>query len=141
MKYKPNIKILFLLLAISIMAFSNQLKAQEIYTYYVFSPDIMDVRALDMDSSGNFFFVCYDQNYRTTFSKLSSDGVMSTIANGEYYHPESITVDKAGNVVSARRSGGISDACVASTSVAWVKKYVKAERANTSSTGSYKITF
>lgn len=53
----------------------------------------------------------------------------------------SFTVDKAGNVVSARRSGGISDACVASTSVAWVKKYVKAERANTSSTGSYKITF
>ncbi|MFC6266887.1 ferric siderophore ABC transporter substrate-binding protein [Frigoriflavimonas asaccharolytica] len=53
----------------------------------------------------------------------------------------SFTVDKAGNVVSARRSSGISDACVASTSVAWVKKYVKAERANTSSTGSYKITF
>lgn len=51
------------------------------------------------------------------------------------------TVDKAGNVVSAKRSGGISDACVAKTSVDWVKKYVKAERANTSSTGSYKITF
>ena len=51
------------------------------------------------------------------------------------------TVDKAGNVVSARRSGGISDACVAKTSVDWVKKYVKAERANSSSTGSYRITF
>jgi hypothetical protein len=51
------------------------------------------------------------------------------------------TVDKAGNVVSARRAGGISDPCVASTSVAWVKKYVKAEKANTSSTGTYKITF
>lgn len=51
------------------------------------------------------------------------------------------TVDKAGNVVSARRSGGVSDPCVSSTSVSWVKKYVKAERANTSSTGSYKITF
>lgn len=51
------------------------------------------------------------------------------------------TVDKAGNVVSARRSGGISDPCVSSTSVAWVKKYVKAEKASTSSTGSYKITF
>lgn len=51
------------------------------------------------------------------------------------------TVDKAGNVVSARRSGGISDPCVSSTSVTWVKKYVKAEKANTSSTGSYKITF
>ncbi|MDH6251657.1 outer membrane biosynthesis protein TonB [Chryseobacterium sp. H1D6B] len=51
------------------------------------------------------------------------------------------TVDKAGNVVSARRSGGVSDPCVASTSVSWVKKYVKAEKASTSSTGSYKITF
>lgn len=51
------------------------------------------------------------------------------------------TVDKAGNVVSARRSGGVSDPCVASTSVAWVKKYVKAEKANVSSTGTYKITF
>ncbi|WEK68890.1 MAG: ferric siderophore ABC transporter substrate-binding protein [Candidatus Chryseobacterium colombiense] len=51
------------------------------------------------------------------------------------------TVDKAGNVVSARRSGGISDPCVSSTSVTWVKKYVKAEKANVSSTGTYKITF
>ncbi|WP_370900729.1 ferric siderophore ABC transporter substrate-binding protein [Chryseobacterium gossypii] len=53
----------------------------------------------------------------------------------------SYTVDKAGNVVSARRAGGISDPCVVSTSVAWVKKYVKAEKASTSSTGTYKITF
>ncbi|MFY1048191.1 ferric siderophore ABC transporter substrate-binding protein [Chryseobacterium sp. GP-SGM7] len=53
----------------------------------------------------------------------------------------SYTVDKAGNVVSARRSGGISDPCVSSTSVSWVKKYVKAEKASTSSTGTYKITF
>ncbi len=53
----------------------------------------------------------------------------------------SFTVDKAGNVVSARRSSGVSDPCVVSTSVAWVKKYVKAERANSSSTGSYRITF
>lgn len=51
------------------------------------------------------------------------------------------TVDKAGNVISARRSGGVSDACVVSNSVSWVKKYVKAEKANTSSTGSYNITF
>ena len=51
------------------------------------------------------------------------------------------TVDKAGNVTSARRSGGISDPCVATTSVEWVKRYVKAERANTSSTGTYRITF
>ncbi|WP_419869282.1 ferric siderophore ABC transporter substrate-binding protein [Chryseobacterium sp. CT-SW4] len=53
----------------------------------------------------------------------------------------SYTVDKAGNVVSARRSGGISDPCVSSTSVSWVKQYVKAEKASTSSTGTYKITF
>lgn len=53
----------------------------------------------------------------------------------------SYTVDKAGNVVSARRSGGISDGCVVSTSVAWVKQYVKAERANTNSSGTYRITF
>jgi len=51
------------------------------------------------------------------------------------------TVDKAGNVSSARRSGGISDPCVVSTSVGWVKKYVKAEKANVSSTGTYSITF
>ena len=51
------------------------------------------------------------------------------------------TVDKAGNVVSARRSGGVSDPCVVSASVSWVKKYVKAEKANSSSTGSYSITF
>lgn len=53
----------------------------------------------------------------------------------------SYTVDKAGNIVSARRSGGISDPCIVSTSISWVKKYVKAEKASTSSTGSYKITF
>ncbi|NML68937.1 ferric siderophore ABC transporter substrate-binding protein [Chryseobacterium sp. RP-3-3] len=51
------------------------------------------------------------------------------------------TVDKAGNVVSARRSGGTSDPCISSTGVSWVKKYVKAEKASTSSTGTYKITF
>ncbi len=51
------------------------------------------------------------------------------------------TVDKAGNISSARRAGGVSDPCVVSTSVAWVKKYVKAERASVSSTGTYNITF
>ena len=53
----------------------------------------------------------------------------------------SYTVDKSGNVVSARRLSGVSDPCVVSTSTAWVKKYVKAEKASTSSSGSYKITF
>ncbi|MCW3160648.1 ferric siderophore ABC transporter substrate-binding protein [Chryseobacterium oryctis] len=51
------------------------------------------------------------------------------------------TVDKAGNVVSARRSSGTSDPCISSNAISWVKKYVKAEKANTSSTGTYKITF
>lgn len=51
------------------------------------------------------------------------------------------TVDKAGNVISARRSSGVSDACVVSTSVSWVKRYVKAEKSNSSSTGTYSITF
>lgn len=51
------------------------------------------------------------------------------------------TVDKAGNVVSARRSSGSSDPCIVSTTVSWVKQYVKAEKANVSSTGTYKITF
>lgn len=53
----------------------------------------------------------------------------------------SYTVDKAGNVISARRSGGVSDACIATTSVTWVKRYVKAEKSNSSSTGVYSITF
>lgn len=51
------------------------------------------------------------------------------------------TVDKAGNVVSARRLGGTSDGCISSTAISWVKQYVKAEKASTSSTGTYKITF
>ncbi len=50
-------------------------------------------------------------------------------------------VDKSGNVTSASRSGGIADPCAVSTTVAWVKRYVKAERANTSSTGTYRIDF
>ncbi|MGE8553990.1 MAG: hypothetical protein ACN6OB_08640 [Chryseobacterium jejuense] len=51
------------------------------------------------------------------------------------------TVDKAGNVISARRLGGVSDSCIASTSIGWIKKYVKAEKADVSSMGTYKITF
>lgn len=51
------------------------------------------------------------------------------------------TVDKAGNVVSARRAGGTSDPCITSNAISWVKKYVKAEKASTSSSGTYKIIF
>ncbi len=53
----------------------------------------------------------------------------------------SYVVDKAGNITSARRSSGISDPCVVTAAVIWVKKYVKAEKATTNSTGTYKITF
>ena len=51
------------------------------------------------------------------------------------------TVDKSGNVTSARRGSGISDPCVVTAAIIWVKKYVKAEKATTISTGVYKITF
>lgn len=51
------------------------------------------------------------------------------------------TVDKAGNVISASKVSGVSDPCVVSTAVQWVKQYVKAEKANVSSKGTYKIVF
>lgn len=51
------------------------------------------------------------------------------------------TVDKAGNVISARRTSGVSDPCIVTAAVIWVKKYVKAEKAINNSTGVYKITF
>lgn len=53
----------------------------------------------------------------------------------------SFIVDKAGNVTSARRQNGISDVCIVNTTISWVKKYVKAEKSTTSSTGTYSITF
>lgn len=53
----------------------------------------------------------------------------------------SYTVDKSGKVTSARRSSGVSDPCVSSTAINWVKQYVKAEAASVSSKGTYKIVF
>lgn len=53
----------------------------------------------------------------------------------------SFTVDNAGNVISARRLSGTSDACIVNTTIGWIKKYVKAEKSNTSSMGTYTITF
>lgn len=53
----------------------------------------------------------------------------------------SYTVDKSGKVTSARRMNGVSDPCVVSTATSWVRQYVKAEAANVSSKGTYKITF
>lgn len=53
----------------------------------------------------------------------------------------SYTVDKSGKVASARRQSGNSDPCVMNTAISWVKQYVKAEAANVSSKGTYKIVF
>lgn len=53
----------------------------------------------------------------------------------------SYTVNASGQVISARRASGIADPCVVSTATAWVRQYVKAERASVSSTGSYNIRF
>lgn len=53
----------------------------------------------------------------------------------------SYVVDKAGNVISAKRASGSSDSCISTSAVSWVKKYVKAEKSSTSSTGVYSITF
>jgi len=51
------------------------------------------------------------------------------------------TIDKAGNVLSTKRLEGTSDPCIIATSIGWIKKYVKAEKADVGSTGTYKITF
>ncbi|MDL1913862.1 MAG: ferric siderophore ABC transporter substrate-binding protein [Bergeyella sp.] len=51
------------------------------------------------------------------------------------------TVDKTGKVTHATRKSGIADPCIVKTSIEWVKKYVKAEKSTTSSTGTYKISF
>ncbi len=53
----------------------------------------------------------------------------------------SYKVDKAGNIISASRLSGSNDPCIVSTSISWVKQYVKAEKANVQSTGTYKISF
>lgn len=53
----------------------------------------------------------------------------------------SYTVDKSGKVTSARRQSGNSDPCIMNTAIGWVKQYVKAESANVSSKGTYKIVF
>ena len=53
----------------------------------------------------------------------------------------SYTVDKSGKVISARRQSGSSDPCIISTATAWVRQYVRAESANVSSRGTYKIVF
>jgi len=53
----------------------------------------------------------------------------------------SYIVDKAGNVISVERLSGLPDPCVLSTSIEWIKKYVKAEKSHFFSSGTYHITF
>ena len=51
------------------------------------------------------------------------------------------TVDKNGNVISAMRVGGLRSRNAINNAVTLVKKYVKAEKAQTNSTGVYSINF
>lgn len=51
------------------------------------------------------------------------------------------TVDKNGNVISAMRVGGLRSRNTINNAVTLVKKYVKAEKAQTNSTGVYTISF
>lgn len=51
------------------------------------------------------------------------------------------TVDKNGNVISAMRVGGLRSRNTINNAVTLVKKYVKAEKAQTNSTGIYTINF
>ena len=51
------------------------------------------------------------------------------------------TVDKNGNVISAMRVGGLKSRNTINNAVTLVKKYVKAEKAQTNSTGVYTINF
>ncbi len=51
------------------------------------------------------------------------------------------TVDRSGKVTSVYRSGGISDPCLKETGIAWIKKYVKASKGNSTAKGVYKINF
>jgi len=51
------------------------------------------------------------------------------------------TVDKNGNVISAMRVGGLRSRKTINNAVTLVKKYVKAEKAQTNSTGVYTINF
>lgn len=109
MKYKQKIfRLFFLLFVFSAAAFPYNLQAQEINTYYVFPSDVQDVRGLSIDTTGNFYFYNSDQNWNGRFSKLSYNGTLSTIASGDYYHPEVLKVDNAGNLYFTDM-GGMSE--------------------------------
>lgn len=53
----------------------------------------------------------------------------------------SYTVDKSGNVISAYRIAGLRGRNVINNAITLVKKYVKAEKSKTNSTGTYTIVF
>lgn len=92
------LKISFLFFILFISAIFGDLKAQNASSYYVFPSDIREVRGLGVDTSGNFYFYNYDQNWNARFGKLSSNGTLSTLYSGGYYDPEVIIPDNAGNL-------------------------------------------
>ena len=107
---QKNLKLYLLLFVFFVTAFLNDLRAQNITTYYSFPSDVMDVRGLSIDTTGNFYFYSYDQNWNGRFGKISSEGTFSTIASGPYYHPERIIADNDGNIYftdMGGMSGGI----------------------------------
>lgn len=53
----------------------------------------------------------------------------------------SYTVDKNGNVISAYRVAGLRERNTINNAITLVKKYVKAEKSQTNSTGTYTIVF
>ena len=61
-----NFKIFFLLCVFFIAAFHDDLKAQNIKTYYTFGSEVMNPRGLKVDASGNFYFINYDKNWQRT---------------------------------------------------------------------------
>lgn len=53
----------------------------------------------------------------------------------------SYTVNKNGDVTSVERTSGKSNTCMVNAGKKWIKEYVKAEKANSISSGTYKINF
>ena len=98
MKHKQKVfKIFSLLFFFIISAFQNDSKAQDISTYYTFSSEVRNPRALTVDAAGNFYFIDYDNYWQPRISKLSPDGSLSTVVSGGYA-PQKLVVDNDGNI-------------------------------------------
>src|SRR5690606_17310816 len=91
-------KIFFLLCVFYISAVPNALNAQNIKTYYTFGPDTKYVWDLNVDASGNFYYIDYDENWHQRISKISSNGIVSTVLSDKNILPRHIALDNAGNV-------------------------------------------